>query len=309
MRNKSSFSPLGQLFHLLRGGDILGEVKIVNARFERGFGDKTGEMEGRGRQNGELPGQNSHQFSVIGNIDCRGGNRRVTIDFGKLLRAAVSDDNLVIARIGQHQSDRSADFTRTDDHYMFHIIPLHFLDKIFISVGRDWVIHSDRKRISMYKSVQNDVLFLQNAGTAMQVTEKDRELLALLGQNARMPVATLAKRLSLSRTTVQARLERLEREGVIAGYGVRLSESYLSGLIRAHVLITIAPKALSAVTASLEAIQEVTTLHSVSGTFDLIAIVAAPSISELDQLIDEIGKIDGVERTLSSIVLSTRISR
>ncbi len=143
----------------------------------------------------------------------------------------------------------------------------------------------------------------------MQVTDKDRELIALLGQNARMSVAALAKKLSLSRTTVQARLERLEREGVISGYGVRLSEAYLSGLIRAHVLITIAPKALSAVTASLNAIPQVTTLHSVSGTFDLIAIVAAPSISELDQLIDEIGTIDGVERTLSSIILSTRISR
>ncbi len=143
----------------------------------------------------------------------------------------------------------------------------------------------------------------------MQVTDKDRELIALLGQNARMPVATLARKLSLSRTTVQARLERLEREGVIAGYGVRLSESYLSGLIRAHVLITIAPKALSAVTASLDAIPQVTALHSVSGTFDLIAIVAAPSISQLDQLIDEIGTIGGVERTLSSIILSTRISR
>ncbi len=143
----------------------------------------------------------------------------------------------------------------------------------------------------------------------MQVTDKDRELIALLGQNARMPVATLAKKLSLSRTTVQARLERLEREGVISGYGLRLSETYLSGLIRAHVLITIAPKALAAVTASLDAIPQVTTLHSVSGTFDLIAIVAAPSISQLDQLIDEIGTIDGVERTLSSIILSTRISR
>ncbi|MFT4001396.1 MAG: Lrp/AsnC family transcriptional regulator [Rhizobium sp.] len=143
----------------------------------------------------------------------------------------------------------------------------------------------------------------------MQVTDKDRELIALLGQNARMPVATLARKLSLSRTTVQARLERLEREGVIAGYGVRLSEAYLSGLIRAHVLITIAPKALSAVTASLDAIPQVTALHSVSGTFDLIAIVAAPSISQLDQLIDEIGTIGGVERTLSSIILSTRISR
>lgn len=143
----------------------------------------------------------------------------------------------------------------------------------------------------------------------MSITEKDRALLSLLGDNARMPVAELARRLGLSRTTVQARIERLEAEGVISGYGLRLSESYLSGLVRAHVLITIAPKALAAVTASLSAIKEVTTLHSVSGSFDLIAILAAPSISDLDGLIDKIGALEGVERTLSSIILSTRISR
>lgn len=143
----------------------------------------------------------------------------------------------------------------------------------------------------------------------MQITDKDRELLALLGENARMPVATLARRLGLSRTTVQARLERLEREGVIAGYGVRLSEAFQSGLIRAHVLITIAPKTLPAVSVELSAIREVTMLHSVNGSFDLIAIVAAPSIAELDRLIDHIGALSGVERTLSSIILSTRIAR
>lgn len=143
----------------------------------------------------------------------------------------------------------------------------------------------------------------------MILTEKDRELLAVLGENARMPVATLAKRLQLSRTTVQARLERLEREGIIAGYGIRLSEAYSSSLARAHVMITLAPKVLSQVCASLQRIQAVKSLHSVSGTFDLIAIVEAPSIAELDQLVDEIGMIDGVERTLSSIILSTRISR
>ncbi|WP_296082464.1 Lrp/AsnC family transcriptional regulator [uncultured Agrobacterium sp.] len=143
----------------------------------------------------------------------------------------------------------------------------------------------------------------------MTISDKDRALLSLLGSNARMPVAELARKLGLSRTTVQARLERLEAEGVIAGYGLRLSENYLSGLVRAHVLITIAPKALAAVTMSLSAIKEVTTLHSVSGSFDLIAILAAPSIAELDGLIDKIGALDGVERTLSSIILSTRISR
>ena len=143
----------------------------------------------------------------------------------------------------------------------------------------------------------------------MQFTKKDRELLALLAENARTPVASLAKRLSLSRTTVQARLDRLEREGVITGYGVRLSDAYQSGLVRAHILITIAPKALPQVTAALERMRAVTALHSVSGSFDLIAMIAAPSISELDVFIDEIGALDGVERTLSSIILSTRIAR
>ncbi|AZO54372.1 Lrp/AsnC family transcriptional regulator [Mesorhizobium sp. M8A.F.Ca.ET.208.01.1.1] len=143
----------------------------------------------------------------------------------------------------------------------------------------------------------------------MNVTGKDRELLDLLGENARAPVASLAKKLGLSRTTVQARLDRLEREGVIAGYNVRLSDAYQSGLAKAHVMITLAPKVLSQVCVSLQAIHGVKSLHSVSGTFDLIAVLEAPSISELDQLVDGIGMIDGVERTLSSIIMSTRLSR
>ena len=141
------------------------------------------------------------------------------------------------------------------------------------------------------------------------LSPKDRALLALLAENARAPVAEIARRLGLSRTTVQARIERLERDGVIAGYGVRLSDAYQSGMVRAHVLITIAPKTLARITAALHAISAVRTLHSVSGSFDLIAVVEAASIAELDHLIDRIGAIDGVERTLSSIILSTRIRR
>jgi len=143
----------------------------------------------------------------------------------------------------------------------------------------------------------------------MQISDKDRELLVLLGENARMPVATLARQLGLSRTTVQARIERLEREGVISGYSVRLSDAYLAGLIRAHVLITIAPKALPVLAAELGTINEITSLYSVNGPYDLIAVIAAPSIADLDRLIDRIGNLPGVERTLSSIILSDRISR
>lgn len=143
----------------------------------------------------------------------------------------------------------------------------------------------------------------------VQLTAKDRQLITLLAANARTPIATLAKVLGLSRTTVQVRLRRLEEAGVIEGYGLRLSASYLADQVRAHVLITIAPKAIGAVCASLEQMPAVATLHSVSGSFDLIAILATTSIKELDQRIDDIGAIEGVERTLSSIILSTRFSR
>lgn len=143
----------------------------------------------------------------------------------------------------------------------------------------------------------------------MTTNEKDRLLLSLLSENARASTSLLARRLGLSRTTVQARIERLEREGVITGYGVRLSDEFERNIVKAHVLITAGPKAVARVTAELAAIPEVRTLHSVSGSFDLIAIVAAQSISELDLVIDRIGELEGVERTLSSIILSTRISR
>ncbi|MBB3612533.1 Lrp/AsnC family transcriptional regulator [Rhizobium sp. BK602] len=143
----------------------------------------------------------------------------------------------------------------------------------------------------------------------MTLADKDRQLLLLLGENARMSTAMLARKLGLSRTTVQTKIERLERDGIITGYGVRLSEAYESGLVKAHVLITLKAKMLGRVTQQLQAIQNVSSVHSVSGSFDMIAMVAATSISELDRVIDKIGEIDGVEKTLSSIILSTRIDR
>ena len=58
----------------------------------------------------------------------------------------------------------------------------------------------------------------------MKLTPADQQLLSLLRENARAPTAELARRLGLSRTTVQSRIERLERQGVITGYTVRVSE-------------------------------------------------------------------------------------
>jgi DNA-binding Lrp family transcriptional regulator len=141
------------------------------------------------------------------------------------------------------------------------------------------------------------------------LTNAEQALLTLLRADARASIAELARQLGVSRTTVQSRIERLEQRGIIAGYGVRLSPAYEQGLVKAHVLLTVTPKLADKVVRSLEAMPPVRTVHSVSGNFDMIVIVDAPSIRDLDALLDKIGAMDGVERTSSSIILSTRIDR
>jgi DNA-binding Lrp family transcriptional regulator len=143
----------------------------------------------------------------------------------------------------------------------------------------------------------------------MIMDDQDQALLAALRENARTPTAELARRLGLSRTTVQSRLARLERSGVIAGYSIKLSEAEQARLIHAFVALTIEPKQTAAVTAALRRLTGVRTLQSVSGGFDMIAALEARSVAAMDALIDDIGAVQGVERTNSFIVLSTKFDR
>ncbi|MES2857661.1 MAG: Lrp/AsnC family transcriptional regulator [Pseudomonadota bacterium] len=143
----------------------------------------------------------------------------------------------------------------------------------------------------------------------MPISPADESLLSLLREDARASTADIARRLGLSRTTVQNRIERLERQGVIAGYTVRVQDDYERSRIRAHVMITVRPKQMPAVVKALEALREVHLLYSISGGFDLIALAVAPTVGVMDELTDRIGAIDGVERTTSSIILSTKFER
>ncbi|HEY5070617.1 MAG TPA: Lrp/AsnC family transcriptional regulator [Caulobacteraceae bacterium] len=144
---------------------------------------------------------------------------------------------------------------------------------------------------------------------ADHIDEIGRRLIAALRENARAPTAEIARRLGLSRTTVQSRIERLERSGAIAGYTVRLSQAHERGRIRAYVMIAVGPKQAAGVVAAIGRMPAVRLLRSVSGPFDLIAEATTASAAEMDVLIDALGALEGVERTTSSIVLSTKIDR
>jgi DNA-binding Lrp family transcriptional regulator len=141
------------------------------------------------------------------------------------------------------------------------------------------------------------------------VTPKDEELLALLQADARMPVAELARRLGVSRTTVQDRLKRLESSGVIAGYGVRLGASLSSAGILAHVSLAVEPRKTQDVVRAISRMPQVQMLFTVSGKYDMIAVIRAGTTDRIDSLLDEIGLIEGVVDTESAIILSTKFDR
>ncbi len=143
----------------------------------------------------------------------------------------------------------------------------------------------------------------------MTLSDADQRLIALLRENARMPVAQIARRMAVSRTAAQARLAKLERNGVIQGYGLRLSQAHQAQQVRALVLIKSAAIKRAAIEAALAKIAQLVTLYSISGPFDLAAMVAAQSVAALDRVIDEIGRIEGVSDTMSSVILSTRLER
>ena len=137
----------------------------------------------------------------------------------------------------------------------------------------------------------------------------DRNVLSLLGADARMSVATLARRLKVARSTIQARLERLETSGVIAGYTLKLGEEARQGRLRASVLLTIEPRAQAGILSRLKSIPEVERVFTTSGRFDLLMQLAAPNTQVLDQVLDQIGALTGVKSSESLIHLSTRIDR
>jgi len=143
----------------------------------------------------------------------------------------------------------------------------------------------------------------------MTINNKDEQLIAVLRDNGRISISDLARTLGVSRTSAQMRLEKLQRNGVITGYGVRLSAHYLQGQVRALVMIKARPTARNAIEQVLTKMPELTALYSISGIYDLTSVITASSVEELDRLIDYIGNLEGVSDTMSSVILSTRVDR
>lgn len=157
---------------------------------------------------------------------------------------------------------------------------------------------------SWYNSIQFNEIIVN-----IVLNELDTRLLALLEANARETTSALARKLGVARSTVQNRLERLERNGIVQGYTVRYTLPYESGLVRAHVMLSADTQKTRAVEAALKKFSEIKALYSVSGQYDMLAVVQAETTARLDEVLDNIRAIEGIEDTNSSVILSTKFER
>jgi DNA-binding Lrp family transcriptional regulator len=139
----------------------------------------------------------------------------------------------------------------------------------------------------------------------MNLDETDTRLIALLRQNARLPVAALATRLGVSRGTVSTRLRRLEDAGVIVGYAVQLRPDAQPQEIRAWMGVLVEGNQTRSVIASLLGEPGVAALHDTNGRWDLLAELRAQTVTELSDVLERVRLVKGIRNTETSILLAT----
>jgi len=137
----------------------------------------------------------------------------------------------------------------------------------------------------------------------------DQRLVHKLKENARISTAELARTLEVSRTTITSRIKKLEESGIIKGYTLQYGDEYAARLLTAHVQVKVTQKLTTQTTRALEQLEAVRSLFAISGNYDLIAIIEAESTTKLNQVLDQIGDLEGVERTNSSVILETKFDR
>lgn len=137
------------------------------------------------------------------------------------------------------------------------------------------------------------------------MNDTDRQLLSLLRDNARTSVTELSKKLRVSRATVQNRIDKLEQEGIIGGYTIRLKPEAEAHRIRAWTGIAVEGNKAPAVIQALRGEIGVHTLHSTNGRWDIVAELRADNLELFDRVLGRVRRIDGIANTETSILLST----
>lgn len=141
----------------------------------------------------------------------------------------------------------------------------------------------------------------------MPLDELDARLLLLLTDEPRLGILECSRRLRVARGTVQARLDRLVRRGVLTGFPPAVDLAAMGYGLTAFAVLEIAQGRREHVAGQLAAIDEVCEVHATTGQGDLLVRMVARSNDDLQRVIDKVVDVTGVQRTSTSIALSTPV--
>lgn len=136
----------------------------------------------------------------------------------------------------------------------------------------------------------------------------DRKLISALRHNARASLSDLAIELGVSRTTVRSRIERLERSGEIVGFTVVVKGDAAQDPVRGLMMLAIEGRGMDRILRQLSGLSAVRTLHTTNGRWDVIAELGTRTLEELDAILAQIRRFEGVAHSETSLLLSTRKS-
>ncbi|MEX0279230.1 MAG: Lrp/AsnC family transcriptional regulator [Ruegeria sp.] len=139
--------------------------------------------------------------------------------------------------------------------------------------------------------------------------ELDNKLLNALHRDARASLSELAETLGVTRTTVRSRLQRLKQSGEIVGFTVVTRQAVAESPVRGLMMLEIEGRGTERIMSRIAALQQVRAVHSTNGSWDLIAEIGAETLAELDGILFQIRRMDGIKRSETNLLLSTRKGR
>ncbi|MCT4609504.1 MAG: Lrp/AsnC family transcriptional regulator [Pelagimonas sp.] len=139
--------------------------------------------------------------------------------------------------------------------------------------------------------------------------DMDNRLLSALHRDGRASLSELADQLGVTRTTVRTRMAKLRASGQIVGFTVITKQDVSPTPVRGLMMLGIEGRGTERIMGRLAAMQQVRAVHTTNGSWDLIAELGADTLEELDQTLFTIRRLDGVTRSETNLLLSTRRGR
>lgn len=140
----------------------------------------------------------------------------------------------------------------------------------------------------------------------IKMDEMDGHLISALKRNGRASLSELADRLGVTRSTVRVRLDKLVQGGEIAGFTVLTRSDVRPDPVRGLMMLEIAGRGAEKTMQQLHRMPQVKAVHSTNGTWDLIAEIGTETLEHFDQVLFAIRRLDGVTRSETNLLLSTR---